>query len=150
MLKRIITVCVALLASTHTLALGQQSISGAREMPAVSLCDLTGNPDHYENKAVRVQVSLESVYLYQHVIGLILTSPHCESVVAQFERAEDEQMVIDAMRDGETEQAQVTVVGKLRGPRWPGDEFKNGLMGVLKYQLVIESVSTVKPLRKNP
>ena len=146
MLKRIISICVAILASTHALAFGQQSNNAAPKLPAVSLCHITSHYDQYQNKVVCVRASLQSVYLYSYVIGFILVSPNCEYVDALFEQAEDEKTLLDTL--GEAEQVEVTAIGTLRGTPWPFNEFNYGLKGIPKYQLVIESISIVKPLRK--
>ena len=148
MVKLIIQICVAFLVSTHALAFGQQSNDSAPKLPVVSLCHIISHCDQYQNKVVCVRASLQSVYLYSYVIGFILVSPNCEYVDALFEQAEDEKAVLDTL--GDAEQVEVTATGTLRGTPWPYNEFNYGLKGIPKLQLVIESISIVKPLRKGP
>jgi hypothetical protein len=145
MRKKIMTLCVVLVSAT-TLAFGQPSRKAEPEAPTASLCQLISNSEKFEQKTVRVEATLETATLDSFIIGLMLTSPGCESVDAYFEKAEDEARLLNTLRDAATAQAQVTVVGRLRGERWPGCEFNYGPMGVLKYQLAIESVSAIKPL----
>jgi hypothetical protein len=151
MLKRIISLCVVVLAFTQTLlAHSQQSRKAEPEVPAVSLCQLVSHAEQYERKVVRLQTTLQAASLESFVIGLMLIRLGCEPVDAYFEKAEDEAALLKRLREAVTVQAQVTVVGRLRGARWPGCEFNYGPMGVFKYQSVIESISAVTRLAKEP
>src|SRR5437868_377841 len=146
MLKRIISLGVVVLAFTQTLAFSQQSRKAEPGVPTVSLRQLVRHAEQYEQKVVRLETTLQAAALESFVIGLMLTSPDCEPVDAYFEKAEDEAALLNRLREAAAVQAQVTVVGRLRGERWPGCEFNYGPMGVLKYQLVIESIPAIKPL----
>jgi hypothetical protein len=149
MLKRTISICLVVQAFNCAVAFSRQSKNLAPELPVFSLCRLVSHPDRYEDRKVRVQARLESVYLYSQIIGFVLTDAECEHLDAQFEKAEDEVALLNRLRDAGVDQAQVTVVGKLRGPQWPESGSNIGLKGIPRFQLVIETVSSVEPLTKN-
>jgi hypothetical protein len=147
MMKRFTPLCALLLLFANQTAFGQQSRTMVSEPPAVSLCQLIGKPDFNRDKIVRVEATVEAVYLYSYIIGLTVTGPDCDPVTAHFKRYEDEEAVIDAMCDSGRDRVRATMIGKLSLQPWKDSERDYGLMGMPKYRLTIESITVVKPIR---
>jgi hypothetical protein len=122
-----------------------------QNIETISICHLLSDAKSYEGKTVRLMarysrlISLESVF----------TGPNCKSqggvaVGYEEQRANEIGDRFEAMLNSwRTNDADVTVVGSLRGPVTSDSHYNYGHLRRYKYQFVISRVEKVVRVRSN-